>query len=554
MSARILRRLTTMNRIGLGLIFFGLTSFLSAQIMNQTDIPQQPALPQGPAGIVPQLKVGVQTVDAVGYNLNTGASGMSYDTANANQQLNTMAYFDILFVDSRSGQPLVYETGTDPSIWSAHFKITNFTARINTGDKPAGLELDAPTWLAELQGHGFRFGMFSQGGTSVQASGSNNNPAITLNGANEVLNLNAGSDYIVSYGSSATPSPNSVAFYGSGQNKSGILYAGYGAPGVFDAYLSALAQGDVNSDPNAPAASRAQGWAFAFNGRATPFGEASASQPLALTLKADAIKGFNFTNNASGFSRSTANLNEGDTAGFGLAGQLDYWAGKDFLISPMLAFDGRLNDASYSTRADSFEWETGGGVLLTLSPKKFVHDDWNELANTVSTLNFNEKIQKFAYVQVLGMYSQATDADLALKGELPVAVNSYDPNLDTMLEYRVYDVTHLSEVGATTWTLTGRVSYDLLDHTLVPYFRWYANGVGLLGVNNTSAVKIRFGAQMALLPGVGIEAAYMSPQLLGSGSTAYDSGKIEISLAMNTDGSPRTLTPKTMNFTDWKTQ
>jgi hypothetical protein len=332
------------------------------------------------------------------------------------------------------------------------------------------------------------------------------------------------------------------------------LYAGYGVPGLYDAYVSALAQGDVNSDPNAPPATRAQGWAFAFNGRATPFGAASPSQPLALTVKADAIKGINFTNNASGFPRATANLNEGDTAGFGLAGQLDYWAGKDFLISPMLAFDGRINDATYSTRPDSFEWETGGGVMLTLSPKKFVHDDWNELANTVSLLNLNEKIQKFAYVQVLGMYSKTTDADLAIKAELPVAVNSYDSNLDTMLEYRVYAVNRLSEINATTWTLAGRVSYDFFDHTLVPYFRWQTNGVSVASVNNTSVAKIRLGAQMALLPGVGIEAAYMSPQILGASLTKYDAGKLEIIVAMNTDGSPRTLTPKTMNFSDWKTQ
>ena len=545
-----------MNRIGWGLIFLGLTNVLSAQIMNTTDIPQPPAVPQGSAGIVPQLKVGVQTVDALGYNLQTGASGLGYATNNTNQQLNTMAYFDILFVDSRTGQRLMYETGADPNVWAAHFQISNFTARINVGDSPSGLELVNPSWLAELQGHGFRFGVFSQGGTQVQGVPGNSNPVEVLNGADEVLNLSAlgaGTNYIVNYGSSATPSPNSVAFYGQGANKSGILYAGYGVPGLYDTYLSALAQGDVNSDPNAPAATRAQGWAFAFNGRATPLGEAGESHPLALTLKADAIKGFDFTNNASTFSRATANLNEGDTAGFGASGQVDWWLGKDFILSPMAAFDGRINDAAYSTRPDAFEWETGGGLLLTMSPKKFVHDDWNDLANTVSTLNFNEKIQKFAYLQVLGMYSKATDADLVLQGELPVAVNSFDPNLDTMLSYRVSNLTQTSVVGGTTWTLTGRVSYDFFDHTVVPYFRWNLNGVGLAGINNTSVVQVRLGTQMALLPGVGLEAAYMSPQILGGANTLKDAGKIELILAMNTDGSPRTMTPKTMNFTDWDT-
>lgn len=543
-----------MNRIGLmGLIFFGLTTILSAQIMNQYDVPSAPAMPQASAGIVPVLKVGAQTVTTLGYNLETGAVGLGYDTANANSQLNTMAYFDILFVDSRTTQPLVYEVGNNPDVWSAHFKIRNFTARLNTGNTPAGLELVAPSWLAELQGHGFSFGMLTQGGSEVHAAGgSSANPVIVLNGANQVLNLNAGSTYILQGGTSATPSPNSVAFYGSAANTSGILYAGYQVPGLFQAYVSALAQGDVNSATEGAAA--AQGWAWAFNGQATPVGAVSEKQALAVTLKADAIKGFGFTNSTSTFAGATgaANLNQGDTAGFGLGAQVDWRLGKDLVVSPQAAFDARFNDTEYSTREDEVEWQTGGGLMLTLGPKKFVSDDWNELAPVAASLGSN-KIQKFTYLQVLGMYSRATDTDLALRFEAPVGLNPFDPNLDTLVEYRVNNAAPVDKTTVTKWTLGGRLSYDFLDHSVVPYVRWSVNGTDLLTVDASSVVKTRLGVQLALIPGVGLEVAYLSPQIYDAGNQAKDAGKLEVITVFNTEGGAKTLTPKTMNFTDWKT-
>ncbi|HTH14863.1 MAG TPA: hypothetical protein VMB23_10755, partial [Spirochaetia bacterium] len=511
-------------------------------------VPEAPALVQGSGGIVPILKVGVQSVNALGFNLQTGAAGLGYDTTNTNPALNTMAFFDILFVDSRTTQPLMYEVGTSPDVWSAHFKMKNFTARLNTGNTPTGLELVTPTWVAELQGHGFQFGMFTQGGSEIPG-GSNSNPVIGLTGANEVLNLNAGTDYILQYGSKATPSPNSVAFYGSAANTSGILYAGYGVPGLFQGYVSALAQGDVASATSG--AKAAQGWAFAFNGSATPWGQASEKQSVALTLKADAIQGVRFTNNTTSFSVASANVNEGNTGGFGVSTQVDYWLGKDLLVSPLLAFDGRINDTAASTRSDAFEWETGGGLMVTFSPKKFVKDDWNELSPVAASVG-NDKIQKFAYLQALFQYSRATDVDAALKFEAPVGINTFDPNLDTMVEYRVNNVAKTLSAAATTWTLSGRVSYDLLDHSLVPYVRWFANGSDFATVDKTSAVKLRLGAQLALVPGVGLEAAYLSPQILGSGTTARDAGKLELIAVLNSAGPAKTLTPKTMNFTDWK--
>jgi len=271
-------------------------------------------------------------------------------------------------------------------------------------------------------------------------------------------------------------------------------------------------------------------------------------------VKADAIKGFGFKNNTTSFSGASGavNLNQGDTAGFGVAGQVDYWLGKDFVISPAAAFDGRLNDSAYSTRTDSFEWETGGGLILTMSPKKFVADDWNELS-TVASVVANNKIQKFAYVQVMAMYSKATDEDLAIKFEEPDGAVGFDPNWGGMFEYRVNNLAKTVSTNTTTWSATGRVSYDFADHTIVPYLRWYASGSDLLTIDKTSLVKLRLGVQVSLLPGVGVEATYLSPQVYSSGTTKSDAGKFELITILSTDGG-KVMTPKTMNFTDWKTE
>lgn len=545
-----------MNRFLLtGLLFVGLTSLLSAQIMKATDVPEAPAQMQGGGAIVPILKVGAQTVDSLGYNFQTNAAGFGYETANANTNLNTMAYFDILFLDSREGVPLYYEVGANPDIWSVHFKMRNFTARINTGNLPDGLELVKPSWIAEVQGHGFHFGTMTQGGTEI-AGGSSNDPSISLTGANEVLNIGVNPASITSvvdasntdYLPTTAVSPNSVAFWGSAAKTSGILYAGYEAPNLGSVYVSTLAQGDVNATTNN------QGWAWAVNAKATPLGQVSETQALAVQVKADAIKGFGFKNNTTTFSAGTnaVNLNQGDTGGFGVAGQVDYWLGKDFIVSPTAAFDGRLNDSAYSTRKDDFEWETGGGLILTMSPKKFVADEWNELS-TVASVVANNKIQKFAYVQVMAMYSKATDEDLAIKFEEPDGAVGLDPNWGGMFEYRVNNLAKTVSTNTTTWSATGRVSYDLADHTIVPYLRWYANGSDLVTIDKTSQIKLRVGVQVSVLPGVGVEATYLSPQVYSSGTTKSDAGKFELITILSTDGG-KILTPKTMNFTDWKTQ
>jgi hypothetical protein len=520
-----------------GLILLGLVSSLSAQIANGVDVPQAPAKLQGSGAIQPIFNIGLRAIQGLGYNLQSGAAGFSYDTANANQQLNTQAYINVVFVDSREDQPLYYETGADTEDWTVRFRFDNFTMRLNTNTNPV-LEVFQPAWLAEVRGRGLRFGFLSQGGGMIYGKGgSNNGPSLNLSGANEVLDLSQmtnalSSTFIVSATSPTTPtSPNAVNYTGSSatQGQNGLAYLGYERKGLFSAYLSALSEGYVG-DSNA---SSSDGWAFALNAMATPLGEVSAENPIAPLVKVDAIKGFKFADNPTGF---------------GAQAQLDFLLGGDLMLSPLVSYDGRINDLLSTTHPDSYQWEAGGGLMLTYGERRFVADDWNELG-AVSAVVANNKIQKSTFLQVLGQYSKATDFNFAAILEKPAGFQGLDPNLDARLEYVARNLTK----PVTLWSMSGRLGYELLEHRLVPYARWFASGANWVSMSSSSEVKLLVGVQLSILKNFGAEIAFMSPQLYGS---SKDSGKIELVTILATDspGAARVMTPKTMNFTDWNKQ
>lgn len=521
-----------MNRIITAVVFMAvLTVGASAQILKSTDVTQPPAKVQGGGAVVPWLAFGLQATEALGYNLETKAAGMAYDITNPHPDVRTIAWFSIDLVDGVTGAPLAFATAEDSEDWKTTFTFKNFSARINTVNN---LEMKRPMWTAEVRGQGMRFGLLSQAGRDIGTTASND-AVIALTGANQVTNLNVNSDAATGdFVLASDLTPTNVQFTGG----SGMAYAGYEAKDLFKTFLTVFAEGNATSAMNVADSAKKQGWAWAWEGSATPLGQVSASNPLAVTVKADAIKGFGFTSNTVG-----------NTGGLGLGTQLDLWLGEGMVLSPTGAFDLRLNDLKVSGHMADSEWQAGGGLMLQLGGAAFVNDDWNELSALKAT-HIANKIRKFTYLQVLGMYSDATDFDLAFKAEEPDGLVGLDPNLGAMVEYRLNNLRQLSTT--TQWSATGRVSYDLEDHSVVPYLRFFSSGPDFLTLNKSSVLKLRAGVQLAVLPGFGLEAAYLTPQLLSGASTARDAGKLEVIATFKTEGeAKKVLTPKTMYFEDW---
>lgn len=490
-----------------------LSPFVMGQIMSTQEIPILPHQEQGGGQVTPSFWIGAQAVESIGYNFETGAFGLR------NHSDDTWASFNLAFVDSKYDTPKFIEFGGDPKIWTGRIRLLNYTYRLNSWTSTA--EVNLPSWIAEIQGEGFHIGLFNQAGSYIEPSSTtNNNPSPKLSSANMVLYFNNPNALDPDYIANSNPET-TVSYTGSG-----LAYVGFVQKNLFKAYLSLLSEGNVNSNI---ANSNNDGWAGALDVYITPFGEETTKkQVISPQLSLNAVKGYNYAQNPLGFGAKT---------------EVSIYLGKNYGLIPVVAFDGKLDDTT-----NTFSWASGGGLKFKFSDSMLVSDDWEELKTTPSTEYFNytyenSKILKYSYAQLYASYSETNDLDMALKIEEPDGTAGFDKNFGAMVEVRLNNVLQYNNTSL-SWSAIGRVSYELMNNTLIPYIRTY--------LDSNSVLKLRAGAQVGgLIPHTGFELAYTSRNLnQGASSTAasdkFDRGRIEFITIIKTD-SGRILTPKRMS-------
>jgi len=487
--------------------------FVMAQIMSTQEVPLVPPQEQGGGQITPSFWIGAQAVESFGYNLETGAFGLR------NHSGDTWASFNFAFVDSKYDTPKFVEYGGDQKTWTGRIRLQNYTYRLNSWTSTP--EVNLPSWIAEIQGNGFHIGLFNQAGKFIEpSSATNNNPSPKLSSANMVLYFNNPNALDPDYIANVNPAT-SVSYTGTG-----LVYLGYTQKDVFKAYLSILSEGNVNSNINNGAN---DGWAGAVDLYLTPFGtRATKKQMLAPRISLNAVKGFNYNQNP---------------LGIGTKAELSVYLGNTYELIPLAAFDGKW-DETFTT----FSWAAGGGLQFRFSNAMLVNDDWGELATTPSSEYFNytyenSKILKYSYAQLYASYSEQNDIDIAVKIEEPDGAAGFDKNLGAMLEVRLNNIMQYNNTPL-SWSAVGRISYELMNNTVIPYIRTY--------LDSKSVLKLRTGAQIGgIIPNTGFEIAYTSRNLnQGASSTAtadkFDKGRIEFITIIKAD-SGRVLTPKRMS-------
>lgn len=490
-----------------------LSPHIMGQVMSTQDVPLVPTQEQGGGQVSPSFWIGAQAVQSFGYNLETGAFGLR------NHSDDTWASFNFSFVDSKYGDPKHIEFGGDAQEWTGRIKLCNYTYRINSWTTTP--EVNLPSWIAEVQGKGFHIGMFSQAGAYIEPSSTtNNNPSPTLSTANMVLYFNNPNALDPDYYAASDPST-AVSYTGSG-----LAYMGYEKKKLFKTYLSIVSEGNVNANFTN---GNNDGWAAALDAYITPFGEeVSKKQPLAPRIALNAVKGVNYAQNPFGF---------------GVKAELPIYFGKTYSLMPVAAFQGKVEETT-----NTFTWTSGGGLIFKFSNAMFVNDEWGELKTSPNTDFFNytyenSKILKYSYVQLYGSYSTMNDLDMVVKIEEPDGAAGFDKNLGATVEVRLNNVLQYNNAPL-GWSAIGRVSYELLNNTIIPYVRSY--------IDSNSVFKLRTGAQIGgIIPNTGFELAYTSRNLnQGATSTAatdqFDKGRIEFITIIKTD-SGRILTPKRMS-------
>jgi len=513
-----------------------------AQVQSVEDIEAPTPQFQEHGGVTPWFWIGLQTVFSGGYNFETGAGGFR----NYGGDDHTYASFNLAFVDSHYQTPKFYEVpkDLDPEAWTGRFVLLNFTSRINSWeDGNTGIENNGPAWLAEITGKGFRVGFFTQAAAIVGgvadsdvASGDENSrkPITTIYGGNKVLYLREGELGKLYYEKSTDP--NSVTTY-TARDSGAIWYTGYEKKDLWNVYLTMLSEGNVNSNVNN---GNNKGFAGVVDFGVTPFGLiADEETPLTFGVSGNAIAGF-------GWQGTTQNV------GFGLKGEAGFWLLDNFVLSPVLAFDGKLDVNN------EFTWKAGGGLTFQFSGMRWMKDEWGDLYNGQPNARFadyryeNNQILKYAYAQVYGAYSEANDLDILLRVEEPDGNIGFHDKLGFMAEARLYNLMEKAAGTTMSWEAQARASWDLNvgQYIITPYLRAY--------LNHESVVKARVGAYASIIPFTGFEIAYTSANLnpnantttkpLGHYEGIKDAGRIELIVILKSDDI-RPQVPKRMS--DW---
>lgn len=537
-----------MKRICLtALACLGFATALSGQVMEGNKIQEQPANSVTPGEITPYFWVGGQAIVTTGYNLQTGASGMAYNP------YDTWVSFDVSFLDSHYSTPQKFETKDNPNNWSLYFKLYDMTTRLNSWTTTP--EVYDPAWAVGVQGFGWKFGYFYENNldSGLNTGGTTNTPigyvptALSgqgITGGNEILYLGQSTvaNYLTPLSTAPTNSsgtntaPDYLDSYDAvvqvSYATSNAVFATYQVP---DYYKVSITAGSQTADTSTSARNA---YAGVLNFSASPLGPGSLDEPVTFTVKGDLIAGENYS--------------AGNPLGFGMQGELDYYLDDDVYVSPLVAFDGRLADTwtpgvVNASGTNNFDWNAGGGFLLTLSQKQWVTDYYDELPSQGSTAfqNIeNTHILKFTYVQAMVDLSRRVltnpkqDMDFVFKAEEPDGIVGIDDNLGAMVEYRALNLLRTNPGTQTGWAMLGRVDYDFVNHKVTPYVHWY--------VDYTGWTQLRVGVDLMPVKGSYVELTYMTTNLTGAPSVAADSGRFEVIFGLSTDTT--FIGPRSMNF------
>jgi hypothetical protein len=508
-----------------------------AQVQSDEDIVTPTPQFQDHGGVTPWFWIGIQTVFSAGYNMETGAGGFrNYGGDNY-----TYASFNLAFVDSHYQTPKFYEVPKeiDPNAWTGHFLLMNFTSRINSWN--GADENNVPAWLAEISGRGARIGFFTQAGSLIgglsdtaRTSNSASNPITTIVGGNKVLNLNEDQLGKIYY-ESLNDDPVNTKY----TNGSAIMYVGYEKPELFNVFLTMLTMGNVNTNPKTDSN---KGFGGVIDFGLTPFGVfTDEDTPLTFNVSGNAIAGFNFKTGD----------NAKENIGFGLKGEVGFWIKDDFVLYPVVAFDGKLNSS------DKFTWKMGGGLTFRFSGMRWVTtgEDWGDLYNKTSSAFAddryeNTKVLKYAYAQVYGAYSEQTDFNLVFRAEEPDGELGFHDRLGAMIEMRLYNLAEKTKKAS--WESQARLSWDFNVNSfrITPYLRGY--------LNKDTVIKARLGAYANIIPFTCFELAYTSANLNANAKNASkpmthytgikDAGRVELIIMLKSDDI-RPQVPKRMS--DW---
>jgi len=526
------------------LALIGAPAFAQVQSVDEIEAPEPQFQDHG--GVTPWFWIGAQTVFSAGYNIETGAGGFR----NYGGDNNTYASFNLAFVDSHYQTPKIYEVprSLDPNAWTGHFILLNFTTRINSwggGTSTAGLENNAPAWLAEIAGMGARIGFLTQAGALIgglddpaRTEENNSKPITRIIGGNKVLDLRPNQLGKLYY---EKPTDSTVTTYKTSDGA--IMYAGYDKKDLWNVYLTMLSEGNVNSDVTDD---KNKGFGGVIDFGVSPFGLLTDEQtPLTFNITGNTIAGFNWKESAGV-----------ENVGFSVKGEGGVWLRQDNLVlSPVVAFDGKVD--AYN----EFFWKIGGGLTFQFSGMRWANDDWGDryymdgkdpsTAYALADYRYeNNKILKYAYAQVYAAFSEDSDLNMVIRVEEPDGNLGFHENLGFLAEARLNNLME-KEKNIRGWESQARVSWDLniKQFLVTPYIRGY--------LNNDYVFKMRLGAYANIIPFTGFELAYTSANLNNTAvankpmshyESIFDAGRIELIIILKSDDI-RPQVPKRMS--DW---
>jgi hypothetical protein len=384
----------------------------------------------------------------------------------------------------------------------------------------------------------------------------NANPITRISGGNKVLNLRSGQLGTMYYDIGAYNATTNPVVTTYNTTAGALWYTGYEKKELWNTYLTMLSEGNVDSDVTD---GKNKGFAGAIDFSVTPFGTFADSEvPLTLGISGNVIAGFNY-------HETTQVAREKQNIGFGIKGEGGIWLMDNFVIMPVLAFDGKINIDR------EFLYKVGCGLKFRFSGMRWTYDEWGDLysadvnANQFARWRYeNRNVLKYAYAQIYGatvpdpLKQGNDDIHLLFRIEEPDGGAGFHDKLGFMGEFRLYNLLGKElDRGVPKelkWEAQGRVSWDLniKHHMVTPYARGY--------INDDAVLKVRLGAYANFIPFTGFELAYTSanlnrgvtlpkPRYLNNSyESFFDAGRIELVVILKSD-EIRPQVPKRMS--DW---